>query len=548
MVKHAGSDLDRLCRVPDLGTAYSEVLRSARCVVTQPYLMPRFLAMGVREEALCPDIAYPVPVQFFNSAVQPLDINRLQLRSLRDPETGHIVPVRDFDPKIPAIGVYGKIGIAKGTFDLIAALGRLAREGVAFNFAAMIGEVQAAKLVSTLKSNGILERSHLLPFLPCWKVPSFIRACTAVCFLERDFPIAIHGPIVPREILACGTCLLLSGEIAEKQISRGEFSSGDNLVVVDDPKDHDDLAGKLRFIISDSLRAQEIGRKGNLIPGMRGEHAEFRDGWEQLFIRLLSNNPANSPQGAEREPKPASPVHLRRFAPKLRSVLETMHPEIIDEFHTPPAEKDPAEAGIEFCAFVQARLGLNGSGRGATALRDAIRYQESRLQTANHPAGGDPPVFAVVDQLNGRSVSEEFARNLRPVHSGTLDIRAFDFDVTPLFNLDEDPDQDLQAELERLPEERMYVLFQRTANAAPKELRVNHATKSLIERCDGSCTTDELLSEVGAQFGGDAQLSRQSILAALDKLYTANIVVFGEKKPGWGWTGGFRFDTKEPEL
>ena len=242
MVKHAGSDLDRLCRVPDLGTAYSEVLRSARCVVTQRYLMPRFLAIGVREEALCPDIAYPVPAEFFNPGAQPLDINRLQLRSLRDPETGDIVPAYDFDPQVPTIGIYGKIGTTKGTFDLIAAAGHLAREGVAFNFAAMIGAVQAGHLISALKSSAILDRSHILPFLPCWKVPAFIRTCTAVCFLERDFPIAIHGPIVPREILACGTCLLLSGEIAGKQSGRGEFRSGDNLVTVDDPKNHGDLA------------------------------------------------------------------------------------------------------------------------------------------------------------------------------------------------------------------------------------------------------------------------------------------------------------------
>jgi hypothetical protein len=510
--------------------------------------MPRFLAMGVREQALRPDIAYPVPAQFFNSGAQPLDINRLQLRSLRDPETGNTIPVRDFDPQIPTIGVYGKIGIAKGTFDLIAALGRLAREGVAFNFAAMIGEAQAGKLVPTLRSHGIFDRSCLVPFLPCWKVPAFIRACTAVCFLERDFPIAIHGPIVPREILACGTCLLLSGEIAQKQISRGEFRSGDNLVIVDDPKDHDDLAGKLRFIISDSRRAQEIGRKGALIPGMRGEYAEFAAGWEQLFTRLLSNNRTTSGENAEHDSEPVSPVHLRRFAPKLRSLLETMHPDLIHEFRTAPPEIDPAEAGIKFCAFVRGRLALNGSGPGAAALRDAIRYQESRLQTANHPAGGGPPVFPVVDQLNGRAVTEEFAHNLRPFHSGTLNIRAFDFDVTPLFNLDEDPDEDLQAELKGLPEERMYVLFQRTANAAAKELRINHATKKLIERCDGSCTTAELLSELGEQFGGDAQLSRQSILTALDKLYAANILVFGEKKPGWGWTGGFRFESTESGL
>ena len=48
LIKHAGSDLDRLFRVPDLATSYREILISADAVVTQSRLVPRFMGLGVR--------------------------------------------------------------------------------------------------------------------------------------------------------------------------------------------------------------------------------------------------------------------------------------------------------------------------------------------------------------------------------------------------------------------------------------------------------------------------------------------------------------------
>ena len=193
------------------------------------------------------------------------------------------------------------------------------------------------------------------------------------------------------------------------------------------------LLEKLRFIIRDPQRAREIGRRGSLISEMRGNHTDFVAGWEQLFTRLLSKNQSDFDLAVQNESRLVSAVHLRRFAPKIRSLVETRHADLIQEFSTGRSGTDPVAAGIEFCAFAQKRLGSNGLEHRMSALLDAIRYQESRLQTANHCAGGDAPVFAVVDQLNGRTVSEEYPGNLWPVHSESLDIRAFDFDVTPLF-------------------------------------------------------------------------------------------------------------------
>ena len=35
-----------------------------------------------------------------------------------------------------------------------------------------------------------------IPFMPHWRIPSFIAACDAVAFLERGFPVDIDRPAV----------------------------------------------------------------------------------------------------------------------------------------------------------------------------------------------------------------------------------------------------------------------------------------------------------------------------------------------------------------
>src|SRR6202008_1992939 len=141
--------------------------------------------------------------------------------------------------------VYGKVGAAKGTFDLITALGRLGAEGRSFQFAAMVGSESGAIMRKTLVRSRMAERTLILPYLPNWRVPEFIRACTAVCFLERHFPVEIHGPMIAREVLTCGTCLIVSKEIADKHVNREQLTSGVHLLVVTDPRDTDELTDVL---------------------------------------------------------------------------------------------------------------------------------------------------------------------------------------------------------------------------------------------------------------------------------------------------------------
>jgi glycosyltransferase involved in cell wall biosynthesis len=534
IVKHAGSDLDRLARVPDLATAYKEVVRSADAVVTRTSLIPRFVGMGVAPERITVDRPFALPPVFFGPDAPVLDVAAVALGN------GAGDSPQPFDPTIPTIGVYGKIGEAKGTFDLLRALGRLAAEGRSFNFLAMIGGASAEFLNPAIAQGGIAEQTTILPFMPNWRVPSFIRACTAVCFLERDFPVAIHGPIVPREIMSCGTCLVLSREILDKQAHRDALRPGENLLVVDNPQDGDELTAVLRSVVDDPEWAAHLGKAGALLAQPLEDFDAFISSWEVLFgahARAWHDHPAVSST-------PASLADaLERVAPTLLYYLRAAWPAVIEDFASAFAggPMDSPGIGQHFCTFVADRLSTGPLRDHEPVLRDALRYQSARIGASHDRADGAPP-FAVVDQLGGRPVTELVTDELFPVRTNNAWVEEFDYDVSGLFppwptSNDEDPDFDGVAVRSLL------VLFQRQPNLIPRELEIDRATLALLDRCDGRRTCGELVTATAEGFGtpDDAQ-ARDAILAALDRLYKLGVIVFGRTDPVRGWRHGARSD------
>ncbi|KYF55849.1 hypothetical protein BE08_05005 [Sorangium cellulosum] len=547
ITKHAGSDLDRLFRVPDLSTAYKEMLRSADAVVTQTRLMPRFLGFGVPRRRLVPDVAYSIPTTVFHPGAEPLDVERLAL-PLGGPDARR---PRPFDPRVPTVGVYGKIGGSKGTFDLIASLGALARQGRDFNLLAMVGAAQGDILAPELREAGIEERTYLLPMLPNWKVPAFLRACTVVCFLERDFPVAIHGPIQPREVFACGRCLVLSREIAAKQRYRDRLSPGENILIVEDPKDHAELSAVIGSALESADRAAGIGARGAELSRSLEDHGAFVRGWEEVLSRYSGGNVVS--EAAEGPPSAADALDV-----SMRDIVSFLGRKcswIVEEFLRGAPGGEPRQVAVRFSEFVAERLPRDAFGDDTPKVLAAVRYARARALAAHDPLDDHAPLFAVSDRLYGRPVSRESAWELRPVRGRTVRVEEFDYNVSGLFIesslFGQEPRSDQEEQLARLAPERVMVLFQRTANLIPCELRIDGATRALVDACDGTRTTGDLVAELCRRFGAEADEQREALtgrlLAALDGLYRANVIVFGEKKPGWGWSGGARSLDGGPE-
>jgi glycosyltransferase involved in cell wall biosynthesis len=262
LLLHAGSDIGRLAHNADCASAYRWAL--ARAVVpTARHLIPRVEALGAtRVVPLPPQRRLPPP--FFEK--QPtLPIGEYTAAAAEYFPTWQTSGAQTSGERGPVVSIYGKVGDVKGTFDLVAALAVLAREGHAFTFIVTASGTRAAieRLIRTVQEEQRLaERTRLLPPLPPWRVPALLQHSDIVCYLERDFPISFHAPVVPREVLASSACLVCSREIAAKQAFAQSLVSGKNYVEVVDPKDIGALAASLRMLFDDPEGRRDIGRRG----------------------------------------------------------------------------------------------------------------------------------------------------------------------------------------------------------------------------------------------------------------------------------------------
>lgn len=275
VVKHAGSDLGKLSQHSDLAPAYKNMLKRATCVLTSnERLTGMLVALGAEKER-CRISRSFVPLEsYFKRSAQKMDVQDLLGKTdLWCEQLGFAVSVADqikelnarpFMPGVFQLGIYGKIGLTKGSFDLLRAA-NIIKDLSEFQIIALTNGHTSilTRWLSLVKELGLAERVRVLPFVPHWHIPGFIRACDAVCFLERGFPIEIHGPRVPREILACGTCLILSKEIAERQFYWHNIIDGTNAVIIDDPRNHANFAQRMAYVVASRESAARIGIYGN---------------------------------------------------------------------------------------------------------------------------------------------------------------------------------------------------------------------------------------------------------------------------------------------
>ncbi|MGH8991926.1 MAG: hypothetical protein ACRDZ7_10440 [Acidimicrobiia bacterium] len=251
VVEHAGSDRTRLLANPELGPALARVLRGAAVCFSGDRSLVGF---GVAPDRIMGVLPSYLPADLFTPVGE--DLSHLDLCSLGGGD-------RPAPPEAPVVGVYGKVGRTKGSFDLLAALDQLSRDGLGFQLAAMVGGRGLPAFERELAVYGLDPATTLLPFLCPWRVPAFLRSCAIVCFLERDFPVRIHGPKVAREVLATGRCLVLSEEIRRKQRRPERFVDGHNVVIVQDPRDTLELTGALRRVVSDPRWTVSVGQSGH---------------------------------------------------------------------------------------------------------------------------------------------------------------------------------------------------------------------------------------------------------------------------------------------
>jgi hypothetical protein len=79
-----------------------------------------------------------------------------------------------------------------------------------------------------------------------------------ICCLEQDFPINFHTPVVAREILTCGGCLIGSTEMIKKARAGHRLIDKYNCIAIDDVRNVGDLEKQLVSVVERPELAAEI--------------------------------------------------------------------------------------------------------------------------------------------------------------------------------------------------------------------------------------------------------------------------------------------------
>ena len=225
-VRHAGSDIGRLMLTDQLKTLYRHVFTQARAVLSTERHYRMFQNLGVAKERFVRPVSLRLPGDVFHSEGRKSKLS------------------------VITIGMYGKVGKAKGTLQALQALNILRAEGVFVKFRAHWG---GRDLPEYIKSISDLDLSPdfvvVRSFIPHWRIPVFIRECDIVLFLENNFKIAFHTPGIPFEVWSCGTHLVTTAEIATKLHIR-DFVSDYNCTIIPNTITGKSVADAVRQAIS----------------------------------------------------------------------------------------------------------------------------------------------------------------------------------------------------------------------------------------------------------------------------------------------------------
>ena len=309
VLRTAGSDAGRLWSLPQFAALYSHIFKSADAIICSPAVAPMMADIGVEPHRLAwnPDKHAPLG-DLFTPDGPSLDVAGLLTEVAQEGNDAfRNLLFGSYDPGLEYIGVYGKLGRAKGTRQLVDAMTRLKGRGLRVGLLAMAHERPSTHgaFRTMVSASGLEDRVCQIPFLPHWRVPEFIRRCVALCSLEQDFPIKFHDPVVAREILTCGGCLLGTSEVLGKLPQASRLIDGRNCIAVADVDDVDDLARRLASVVEDPAKSAEIRRHGRRYALELEAHSTFPRRFESILNDIVETgqlSPGNIRPGDSRHP------------------------------------------------------------------------------------------------------------------------------------------------------------------------------------------------------------------------------------------------------
>ena len=266
ILRHAGSDLNRLFLNRELNTLFKEIIKSVDIVVTQPPRLKQFLELGVLESKIFLNTKTCVNTEFFNPGIKPFNLKKF----------------KKYDPKIPIITYIGKFGYSKGIIELCYALSKVK---LPFILLLITNIKENSILKKLLNQCNLMSKTIIMGFVPPWKIPSIIKASSCVVHAENEFPIISHSPILPYEVMAVGTCLIISQELYNKRKSN-KIKNKENVIVIN-PKNIEEFKNNIQTIIENPSFSKKIGERASKIALQLEDFKGYIAQTENLYKKIL---------------------------------------------------------------------------------------------------------------------------------------------------------------------------------------------------------------------------------------------------------------------
>jgi glycosyltransferase involved in cell wall biosynthesis len=512
VVRMAGSDAGHLWRHPQLQTLYDHVLRSAAIVITTGVVAGRAVKRGVRPERIAAAGGLELPEDLFRPEGPALDLAELRREIDLDPD------LRDtmwggFTGDLPYFGIYGKLGEAKGSFALLAAMQRLKQEGLPIGLVAMAHGWPAleGRFRARAEELGIADRVVQIPFLPHWRVPEFLRSCLAVCCLEQDFPIAFHAPVVAREVLTCGSCLVGSTEVIRKLPDHIGLPDRYGCVAIEDIQDIDALSGRLAAIARDPEPAAVVAARGRIFARSlqpdTGASGRLESLLKTAVRRRAPTKRSHIPTEVALEPEE------RRF-PITRLAADTL--KVPCDVPEAASLRHPIDLPKARLVLKAAEGGIAGGDTSLRAVAAAIRLEIAIAEAEDGDLDADvetrDPLFRL--RMRRWALAEDDLATLVPVRDPRL--RVFTIDVTDLAG-------DRAAHRPRL---RHVVAFAPTGERR-EPLFVSDVAARILELSDGTRTAEEIVAEIERH---DAPPGARQTLTTIEKLFVSGLLWLDERR------------------
>lgn len=512
LVRHAGSDAYDLAAQPELGPAYREAIRASAGLIAASLAadglgMPDDRALGYPGLFLPPEFSATGPV---------LDLTETA-RLLRMRGSRSVLRTDPLPPGTALIGAYGKLGVAKGTINLVRAVSRVRAAGKPVGLALAGGGRDWATVIEEVHAGGLADVTVTLPMIAPWRIPSFIRACRAVAFLERDFGVPDHRPAPPVEVLACGRPLLLSADMAPAVLP-GRPADDPLLAAVEltDPRDPGALAAAVESVLSRSGPAAD-----QRAAGLRAEPDVAR-WYAEIFDRALA--PQAGPGGGHAVPPEIAAVEqlLTRYCPALIQVAGRQ----VVLGHVAVARAEPnallAAYAVADACLPQVRSAISGPAGPARNIAQMALAEHHALWSRVDVEGlAGVAAFAIPVQRAPVPQAEDSRLDaLFPVTSSWLRIARFEIDAYAYLQVPSSEHGIGSApSLSSGPEQ--VLLFHKASNLTRTIARIGPAICALLAAADGTRSLREHAETLGIERNRLGEF-----LGSVRELHKAGVVMF----------------------